>query len=168
MSGLWLKLACDGKALMDWGHLFSQTDLQREARMRAVGWKMVPAGHGSIGWSENRLRAGHTKGKPTHSGIPTCQRGRVHWARGRNWHWLSTREEPQTDLPALYFVPFYLMTTQQDQYYYLHFKDGKLTFRDMLRSQTTNPSPRAPRLFTFGKISKTQGQRHKRERTQRE
>lgn len=31
VSGLWLKLACDGKALMDRGHLFSKTDLQREA-----------------------------------------------------------------------------------------------------------------------------------------
>lgn len=29
-SVLWLKLACGGKALMDWGHLFSQTDLQQE------------------------------------------------------------------------------------------------------------------------------------------
>lgn len=134
---------------------------------------MVPASHGSIGWSENGLRAGHIRRKLPDWWDSNMSQGysKLEMGEGINVYWPVVMRQELSCLRYTLFH-FILMTTQQNQYRHLQLKMRKLTFTDTSGSQTATWKSRVKTqvclkpiwLFTFWRIRETHWQRHKRER----
>lgn len=136
---------------------------------------MVPASHGSIGWSEHGPRVGHIRGKPTDCWHPINHERKVYWREGRELTFIEHL------LWARNWVAWYIYSwfhvypdgnSTRSELSSPFLKVGKLTFRDMLRSQIAKWKNSVkskfclvPGLFTFKsqKIRAMQWQRHKRE-----